>query len=167
MRLPNTTFPLALAASMALTCISGRVAAEETVVVAPSDGPVTTGPNRALLSSGIWTLGLSYVPAVIVGLESDLDADRKLLIPVAGPWLDYAERDCPNCKHETMNKVLLVTDGVLQGIGALQILGSLLFVETRPGTASNDRTTSAKSNFKISPTRFETGSYGLTARGNF
>src|SRR5687768_7526558 len=81
------------------------------------------GPNRTLLRSGAWTLGLSYVPALVVGIESDLPADRYLLVPVAGPWLDLGNRgDCDGCDRETLNKVLLVTDGVFQGLGSLQII---------------------------------------------
>src|SRR5689334_1058870 len=91
-----------------------------------------TGPDRTLLRGGIWTLGLSYAPALIVGISSPRPEDRYLIAPVAGPWIDFAKRDCSaanSCNHETLYKALLATDGVIQGIGALEILGSFLFVE--------------------------------------
>jgi hypothetical protein len=167
MRLSKRTLPFAVAASMAFASLAGSAAAEETVRVArPADRSTTTGPNRELMRSGLWTLGLSYVPAVIVAVESPVPADDKLFIPVAGPWMDYATRDCSECKHESTNKVLLVTDGIVQGIGALQILGSFLFLETRPSSAHNSATRTAKSGIKLAPARFA-GAYGLTAQGSF
>jgi hypothetical protein len=128
-----------------------------------------TGPDRGLLHSGIWTLGLSYVPALVVGIESTLPEDRYLFAPVAGPWIDFAKRDCPTCNHERLNKVLLVTDGIVQGVGALEIVGSFLFVEhaTVSRTASDD-SDKPKSNFQLHvvPTRVA-GAYGLAAIGKF
>jgi hypothetical protein len=126
-----------------------------------------TGPDRGLLSSGAWTLGLSYAPALIVGIGSSLPADRYLLAPVAGPWVDFAKRDCPTCEHETLNRVLLATDGVIQGVGALEIIGSLFFVEhsvtTRPARREAPKTAL---HLHVVPSRFA-GGYGLTAIGNF
>jgi hypothetical protein len=109
------------------------------------------------------------VPAVIVAIESSEPVDENLYIPVAGPWIDYARRDCTTCAHETTNKVLLVTDGVFQGLGALQIVGSFLFMETRTTTsaAAKREHTTASYSFKLTPARFETGAYGLAARGSF
>jgi len=81
----------------------------------------STGPNRTMLRSGVVILGLSYVPAFVVAVTNSRSDDDYLFIPVAGPWLDLAHRDCPPgpCNHETLNKALLITDGVFQGIGAL------------------------------------------------
>lgn len=129
-----------------------------------------TGPDRMLLHSGIWTLGLSYVPALVVGIESRLPEDRFLFAPVAGPWIDFAKRDCPTCNHEQLNKVLLVTDGIIQGVGALEIVGSFLFIEhtTVSSTASNDDADQPKSSFQLHvvPTKVA-GAYGLAAVGKF
>jgi hypothetical protein len=127
-----------------------------------------TGPDRGLLRTGAWTLGLSYAPALIVGISSSLPEDRYLLAPVAGPWMDYAKRDCSTCKHETLNRVLLVTDGIIQGVGALEIIGSFLFVErtvtTRP--ARREAPNTAALRLHVIPTRVS-GGYGLAALGNF
>ncbi|HTQ03949.1 MAG TPA: hypothetical protein VMI54_08825 [Polyangiaceae bacterium] len=128
-----------------------------------------TGPDRGLLHSGIWTLGLSYVPALVVGIESSLPDDRFLFAPVAGPWIDFAKRDCPTCNHEQLNKVLLVTDGIVQGVGALEIVGSFFFIEhTTVSRTADDDGDKPKSAFELHvvPTRVA-GAYGLAAIGKF
>ena len=155
-------FALALAAGATLTLPAAAQQRTDTVEYA--------GPNRSLLKGGAWTLGLSYVPALIVGIESDLPEDRYLLVPVAGPWVDLAKRDCPTCAHETLNKVLLATDGIFQGIGSLQIIGSFLFYErTETTTVSRRKPGEPKSDFslRLSPKRYGSGGYGLTAFGTF
>src|SRR5262245_50462782 len=116
-------FSSVIAAALATTTYS--VAHAEHVVAAET--VTTTTPNRNLLHSGLVTLGLAYVPSFIVAVESPLEVDNNLYIPVAGPWLDFANRNCPTCQHETFNKVMLVTDGIFQGIGALNILGAFVF----------------------------------------
>ena len=156
-------FAFALAAGTALTLPARAQHRTDTVEYA--------GPNRTLLKSGAWTLGLSYVPALIVGIESDLPEDRYLFVPVAGPWVDLAKRDCPTCEHETLNKVLLATDGIFQGIGSLQIIGSFLFFERTETTVVSRRgpSDSRKSDFslRLSPKRYASGGYGLIADGTF
>lgn len=139
------------------------------VGVAGAEEARVTGPNRAMLKSGVWTLGVGYVPALIVAIESPLPADRQLFIPVAGPWLDYANRDCDDCDNETLNKVLLVADGVVQGAGALQIVGSFLFVETRSASGQRRTTTAAEESprLRFAPARLAPGGYGLVAHGAF
>src|SRR6188508_102438 len=73
----------------------------------------TTGPNRELLHSGIFALGVPYVASVIVAASSDRAEDKNLYIPVVGPWMDYANRgSCgrtgePSCDKETAYKILL------------------------------------------------------------
>lgn len=159
----NRTTSVALAAAMALACFSGTAAAAESSV--RRDTIQTVGPNRAMLRSGVLALGIAYVPSAVVALRSSLPADDKLLIPVAGPWLDYGTRECPTCKHETMNKVMLVTDGIVQGLGALQIAASFLFLETRTSESTQAKG-SQRRGLKIAPARLG-GGYGVTARAYF
>lgn len=125
-----------------------------------------TGPDRGLLKSGVWTLGLSYVPALVVGIASPLPEDRYLLAPVAGPWIDFAKRDCPSCAHEGWNKALLITDGVIQGVGALEILGSFLFIE-RSTVSQTARPAKKPKALALHVVPRFIGSYGLTAIGEF
>src|SRR6516162_3853198 len=94
----------AVTAAAGLACIVGTraAAAQQTSIVSTPgtarvvEKPETyTGPNRALISTGLVTFGLAYVPAVIVAGTSSLPADNHLYIPVAGPWLNLADR--PAC----------------------------------------------------------------------
>jgi hypothetical protein len=146
--------------------------AEETVVVesSPPAAVESSGvlPNRALLRSGVFTLGASYVPALVVAIESEHPADDHLYAPVVGPWLDLANRgDCDgDCDGETVNKVLLVTDGVFQGIGALQILGSFIFPESRATATIVGSDGTPAVSFRVMPTKISRGS-GLVAFGEF
>ncbi|MFZ5896142.1 MAG: hypothetical protein ACOY0T_34115 [Myxococcota bacterium] len=156
---------LAMGALLTLVGYAGSARADEVIV--REERSTVTGPNRTMLHSGVWTLGLSYVPALVVAMSSSESYDKKLYIPVAGPWMDYATRDCRTCTHETLNKALLITDGVFQGIGALQILGSFLFPETRTtAVAGSERKIAKPPTFQISPGRIG-NSYGLTAIGKF
>jgi hypothetical protein len=151
---------------------SSTAQAQETVVVesSPPAAVESSGvlPNRALLRSGVFTLGVSYVPALVVAIESDHPADNRLYAPVVGPWLDLANRgDCDgDCDGETVNKVLLVTDGVFQGIGALQILGSFIFPETNAAVTVAGSDGEPAVSFRVMPTKIARGS-GLVAYGEF
>jgi len=132
----------------------------------PSVEPSTTGPNASLLRTGVFTLGLSYVPALVVAIESDVSADKHLYAPIVGPWLDLASRDgCDGCNSETVNKVLLVTDGVFQGLGALQILGAFMWPETRTVAVSRSDGSQLLS-FRVMPANVA-GGRGVVATGEF
>ena len=107
-------------------------------VAASSDEPVidasstrSTFPNKPLLVTGLVVLGGSYGASAIVGAISDREADDKLFYPVVGPWLDLNHRGCAAdpCSNRDMDRVLLVGDGILQGIGALSILLSAVVPE--------------------------------------
>lgn len=150
--------------------------AEEVVVQRPEvvkDQTSTTGPNQTLLRSGVWLLGLSYVPAFVVAAESSRVGDKNLYIPVVGPWLDLATRQ--GCQpgvscNETANKVLIVIDGVFQGIGALDIVGSFIFPETQTVTVgSSEQRESPSSSFslRIAPAQVGARAYGMAALGTF
>ncbi len=167
------TIPVGLVAQFS----SMRSAKADEVVMQRSavvkDQTATTGPNRALLSSGIWILGLSYVPAIVVAAESSRVGDKSLYIPVVGPWMDLATRSncAPNVTcSDTSNKVLIVVDGVFQGIGALDIVGAFIFPETRTVTvsASEPRETRGSSlTLRVLPAQLGARGYGLTAVGTF
>ncbi len=150
---------LALAAAAAVHGFTANAAADNTVV---GERATITTPNRSLLHSGVVTLSLAYIPAFVVAVESPVVEDRQLFIPVAGPWIDFATRDCTTCEHERLNKALLVTDGVFQGIGALNILGAFLFPETRVVATS-----AHAPNFAVAPSRLRGGGYGIAAVGQF
>jgi hypothetical protein len=127
-----------------------------------------TGPNMAMVGTGIGTFTLSYLPAVVVGATSGLDADRTLFAPLAGPWLDLSQRPhCGlvlSCGAEGTTKVLLVTDGVFQAIGAISIVSGFLI--TTPETRTV-RAVATAPTLQISPARVGGKGYGLLALGTF
>jgi hypothetical protein len=133
----------------------------------------TAGPNRTLIRTGILVLGLSYVPAFLVASTNPRPDDDYLYFPVAGPWLDLAHREpCGrSCEGESVNKALLVTNGIFQGIGALEIVGSFLFMETRVAATSirNSKSVAAENHripVSITPS-YINGGYGVMAAGEF
>src|SRR5262249_20704658 len=91
-------------------------------------------PNLGLISSGAVMFGVPYAASVIVAAASDRSSDQHLYIPLAGPWMNLANRGTcvgSRCENETGNKVLLVANGIFQGVGALEIVAGFLFPETR------------------------------------
>jgi hypothetical protein len=126
------------------------------------------GPNRSLIGTGLVTLGLSYIPAVVVASKSTQPADHHLFVPVAGPWLNLANRPpCGGegiaCDAETTNKVLLGVDGVFQGIGVLTTLAGIFSPEHEAEVV----TSTGKPSVHVSPARMGVGGYGVTAFGAF
>jgi hypothetical protein len=119
-------------------------------------------PNGALIGSGLVMFGASYLPSVLVAAESSRRGDTTLYMPVAGPWMNLAQRDsqCPGgrCANDMPNKVMLVADGLFQGFGALQILGGFLFPTTRTVTQT--------ANVQVLPNVGSTH-VGITAVGSF
>jgi len=142
----------------------------------PSPAPVVTeqttsqasGPSWAMVGSGAVIFGLSYIPAVVVGSASSLGADQSLFVPIAGPWIDLTQRPgCPaasSCNGETTNKVLLVTDGVFQAIGAITIVGGFL---TPAHETTTVRSASTEPTWRLSPASMGAGGYGVQALGTF
>jgi hypothetical protein len=128
------------------------------------DVVVRTWPNRPMLITGVVVLGGMYGASAIVAATSDRKADDKLFLPVVGPWLDLKNRDCEvnECGNDTFNKVLLVSDGAIQGIGAVTLLLSLVIPESsrKPWYLIGDE--------KLSVTpQVGTGVTGLRAVGAF
>ena len=79
----------AIACASTLSATSAGAQSHETVT--------TTGPNRELLRGGILALGVPYAASVVVAATSDRSEDKHLYIPVAGPWMDLANRSgCGN-----------------------------------------------------------------------
>jgi hypothetical protein len=93
----------------------------------------TVRPNRPMIWTGLGLLGVSYTASAVLSADSSRPSDQYLLVPVAGPWLALAHRDCGAmpCNHEDdADRVLLIADGVFQGMGALLMLGGLIVPET-------------------------------------
>jgi hypothetical protein len=88
-------------------------------------------PSDVLALTGLILFGSAYTDSIFVAIISDRDADKRLFIPVAGPWLDLAQRDCSGCSAEWLSRALLIVNGVAQGLGVTLMIASL-FVPDGP-----------------------------------
>jgi hypothetical protein len=110
--------------------------------LAPDDevsgvGHVESTRATGALIGGLVLLTLSYAPSAYVGAQASADYDRALAIPVAGPWVDLADRPACSppataykspidpCIWETGARVALVTSGSIQGLATLLTLWGL------------------------------------------
>jgi hypothetical protein len=131
-------------------------------------------PNRPVLATGLGIFGGTYATSVIVGASSDKDVDKRLYIPVVGPWLDLAQRDCGvgACgQGEDWNQALLIGSGVLQGVGVTMAVAALFMKETddAPNSAAAARaksTAAAKPTVRLIPVTMRAGG-GFGAVGTF
>jgi hypothetical protein len=128
------------------------------------------GPNADLVGVGIFTIALPYFASVGVAMGSEIDHD--LYIPVAGPWMDLAHRpDCGGyqmaaCSDmEPFYKVLLIEDGILQGIGALEVLAGM--ASSSPHHSSETAKSSNKPTLHVAPAPVGRSGYGIGAVGTF
>ncbi len=124
------------------------------------------GPNVPMLLTGTVLFGGTYGASAIGAWQSIRNDDQKLYYPVVGPWMDLANRDCgPNpCSDETLNKTLLIADGIGQGVGALLMVSSLFVPNGKRFlmfSAKNDTT------LTVTPSRMASGGYGMAAVGTF
>jgi hypothetical protein len=128
------------------------------------------GPSLVMLGAGIVSFGDAYVIAGIVGATSSYQPDRRLFVPVLGPWLDLADRaSCSptgagSCHTERVNRASLVIDGVFQGIGVLAIAGALAFPWPRTAMTAD---APAGPQLTLAPVQYAHGGMGLAALGTF
>jgi hypothetical protein len=128
------------------------------------------GPSEPLLMSGVLTLGLTYGAAAVVAATSSLDADHRMFVPVAGPWMALFNRGgCggpigPSCDTQTADRVLIAADGIGQALGAFMIIDAFLNPETI--TVSRSTTADDKPTLRFAPSSMGSG-YGLLAIGKF
>jgi hypothetical protein len=156
-----------LCAVLAASTVSSAARAQQTSSETTEEETI---PSRAMLGSGVVTFGLSYGSAVVVGATSSRPEDHHLFIPLAGPWVDLVNRgDCGgltgrSCDTETTYKVLLVVDGLFQGLGALAIVDAFLTPERHVVTRT--AATPDRPRVRVAPGGVGTG-YGMLAVGSF
>jgi len=127
--------------------------------------------DRRMFWAGTGTLAIGYGAALVVAGTSDHQGDAAMYLPVFGPWVDLASRGgCrggPGC-DDTGNRAGLVIDGMVQGLGAMLIVGSFLFPEeeivtvTRTGKAEPP-----KPAVHVTPASVGRGAPGLAVVGTF
>jgi hypothetical protein len=150
-----------LTLAFSLAAVASRPARAEQRIVRYEEFEETV-PDGYMLGSGIAVFGISYGAAAIVATTSRRSEDRTLLVPLLGPWLDLSNRPtCGTnavCNDENTAKVLLVVNGIFQGVGAFSILGSFLSPEHRRVR---------RPVVEIVPTAMGVGGSGLMAIGRF
>jgi len=193
----KTSILTAIAVTVGLTAFTTAAHAQGSTIVAQPPAPstvqpaamapvpygaeqkttTTTEPNRALLGTGLIALAGAYVPAVVVAGVSTLPQDRNLYIPVAGPWIDLAQRPgcgsgkaAVGCSFEGGNKTLLAVDGIVQGAGALATLVS--FFVPQPVTETTKTTTKSSASafdptVHVSPSSMGFDGAGVSAFGTW
>jgi len=148
---------------------------QDKVVVVPtpqqaaaSENESYTVANSSVITSGVVTFGISYGVAAIAAASSDRDSNKRMYVPLLGPWLAMADRgDCPvaesRCDHETRDKVLMAVDGVFQAAGVITAVYGVL----TPVTVVHSRN-SAKIDAHVIPVSMGQGSSaGLGVVGTF
>lgn len=119
-----------------------------------------TWPNVPLLATGATVFGVSYIPAVVGGaLAKDAEDRKDLYIPVAGPFMMLTQGP----EEERVYKALLITDGVVQGVGALMMLTSFFVPETK----TKHWYLIGENDLRLAPTRVGYTAYGVGATGRF
>jgi hypothetical protein len=123
-------------------------------------------PNRPLLLTGAAVIAASYIPPVVVAATSEHKGDEFLYIPLAGPWIDLADRGgCgPNsCEREGVYKGLLVTAGIAHLVGTGLIVSSLVVPEEHTRTSAAAKTQKPM----VLPAQVGRSGAGLTLVGTF
>ncbi len=129
-------------------------------------------PNRYMLGTGAVLLVGPYVAGAIVAASNSNSYDDKLYWPVAGPWIDLAERPCNNFNcgtAEDWNQILLVGSGIAQGAGVILMLTSLAVPEkheSKVATAREKSLAASKPSVHVTPITVRGGS-GIGAVGTF
>jgi hypothetical protein len=122
-----------------------------------------------LIASGLVIFGIPYAASLASFGASKHAGDDNLWIPVAGPWLDLADRGgLPQARDrredEITNRALLVADGVFQALGAVAIVGAFIFPELREKHLADE---TAKTHLRMTPMKLGRESYGVGAVGTF
>ena len=120
-------------------------------------------PSSVLALTGLTLFGFAYNDSIFVAILSDRGSDKRLYIPVVGPWLSLAQRDCAArpCSVEGLSEALFIVDGVSQGLGVGLMLASL-FVPDRP---MDVRVGTAR--VRLTPASLARGAFGMQALGTF
>lgn len=161
---------LMIRASVLGCLLAGTLLSSESHADTVTRDAETYHTNWPLFHSGVWTFAGTYIPSLVVSRVSPHEFDRNLAVPIAGPWMDLAVRNCDGCELETLNRVLLVGDGILQTVGVVKIIGSLFFWERRVTTIAAVEPTNLPlgvTSLSLDFARVGGANYGAVARGTF
>jgi hypothetical protein len=144
------------------TLPGGARGAESSDLPAPDTTAII---NRPLLITSAIVLVGAYVPMAAVAFTSDRSSDQtNLYYPVVGPWMNLASRcDTNVCNDDTVNKVLLVADGIGQGLGAVGLVASFFVA----GKTTRHWYLIGNNEVHAAPGRVGLSGYGFSAAGTF
>lgn len=166
---PATTTPQTTTQTSTTTTTAANY--DPTVTADTEGGKYKVRPNRPMLITGSAIFLGSYAATAIQGAVSDLDADRKNLIPVAGPWINISERPCnlnDNCSTgENVNNLLIIGSGIAQGAGIAIAVASLFVPETKERSDMTSKVEPPKPQFRVMPGQVGRGGAGAFAVGTF
>lgn len=152
------------AVAMALCVFTTSSAfAQESRLVASAPQRDEASEPRARLNVPLMVIGAtlfvgSYAPSAAFATLGDWEASQSLVVPVAGPWMALADPD-----NKPLSKALLINSGVMQGVGALSMVLSLVV----PSFSGSTTVRFGKNAVQISPSQLARDAYGLGAIGSF
>ena len=109
------------------------------------------------------------VSIIPVGAFSDTKGDDNLFIPVIGPWLDVAERDCKlgECTtREDVNIAHIIGSGAAQAAGIGIAIGAFFVGERRDGRPAPQPKAAPTGSVQVLPLGLRAGA-GIGAVGTF
>lgn len=164
--MPPPTPPASTTTITSADDVSAAAPMPPPTVAAPPPGESTTvyqqhRPNTPLLVTGGVLLAATYATTAALSGANGPVADRDLYIPIAGPWINLADRDT-NRENNTRDTVLIAGSGVLQGIGALMLVTSFFVPERVPAA----RISAGNVKMQVSP-QASMGGGGVGAVGTF
>jgi hypothetical protein len=166
---------LLIVSAAVLACTSLAPAAsfaDDTPVPAGSLSPPPSGesavvygkqtPNKAILITGLSLLASTYVTTAAFADANGPIADRDLLIPIFGPWVNLKDRTPSARVNNERDAFLIAGSGVLQGMSTLMVVASFFIPEKLPAA----RIQAGDVNMVVSP-HASAGGGGLGAIGTF
>lgn len=126
-------------------------------------------PNRAMLITGSAIFLGTYAASATVAAFSDTKGDDYLFVPVVGPWLDAAERDCKlgECTtREDVNIAHIIGSGAAQAAGLGILIGAFFVGERKDGRPAPQPKTVDTGTIQVLPLSLRAGA-GIGAFGTF
>ena len=141
--------------------------AETTPPSAPPPGAEKRGVeiNWPIMIASAGLLAATYIPTAVVGFTGRGDT-RTLIVPVVGPWISLGARNCnlEPCDAEALDTTLMITSGILQGVGAI---GVALSVFIPPPSRGSVPGIARGPTVHVTPVSFGRSGAGIGAVGTF
>jgi hypothetical protein len=167
-------FRFVLGVASSIVCAPAIASAQDGTSPPPASPPVaistdtgSSGVDGYLFTAGLLTFGIPYAMGVTYAQGSyDSGHHGHLYAPVAGPWIDLANRpSCTvtinTCDHSTRTDATLIADGLLQAGGVLIMLDALFLGHHGSSPVADD------TRVHFAPTTYAGTGAGLSAYARF